>query len=44
LQLSHTALGRYLRSVAKIFKEIHIYEALLFPQEDTCIPGHGLSV
>jgi hypothetical protein len=40
----HTLLGRYLRSMAKTFKEIRIYGAPSFPREETSIPGHGLSV
>jgi hypothetical protein len=39
-----TLLGRYLRNMAKTFKEIHIYEAPSFPRQETSIPGHGLSV
>jgi hypothetical protein len=38
-----TLLGRYLRGMAT-FKEIRIYGAPSFPQQETSIPGHGLSV
>jgi hypothetical protein len=39
-----TLLGRYLRSMAKTFKEMHIYGAPSFPRQETSIPGNGLSV
>jgi hypothetical protein len=39
-----TLLGRYLRNMAKTFKEIHIYGAPSFRQQETSILGHGLSV
>jgi hypothetical protein len=38
-----TLLGRYLCSVAKTFKEIHIYGAPSFPRQETSITGHGMS-
>jgi hypothetical protein len=43
-QSKPTLLGRYLRNMAKTFKEIRIYGAPLFPRQETSIPGHGLSV
>jgi hypothetical protein len=39
-----TLLGRYLRNMAKTFKEIRIYGASSFPRQETSISSHGLSV
>jgi hypothetical protein len=39
-----TLVGRHLHYVAKTFKEIRIYGAPSFSQQEISIPGHALSV